>query len=259
MLNKRIIPKLLIKFLNYGDKNIPTCVTTINYNKTNLVGDPISQGKIFESQLADEIALLNYERINLDNNISYFNFLRDFASTIFLPLSAGGGIKSLQDIEMHLKNGADKIIINTITGMDQNFINSAAKSFGKQCIVVAIDIKLFNDKYEVFINRGKQRLNIDPISWGKKVQDLGAGEIILTDIDKDGTKSGLNINMGKILSEQLNIPVILSGGCGSSEHFVDSFKNTKIQGVCAGTFFSYRDQNFFEARSQMLNNNIKLR
>ena len=259
MLNKRIIPKLLVKFLNHGNKNIPSCVTTINYNKINLVGDPISQGKIFESQLADEIVLLNYERINLDNNVSYFNFLKDFASTIFLPLSAGGGIKSLKDIEMHLKNGADKVIINTKIGTDQNFISEAAKNFGKQCIVVAIDIRLVNNEYQTFINRGKQKINNDPISWGKKIQDFGAGEIILTDIDKDGTKSGLNINMGKILSEQLNIPVILSGGCGSAEHFVNGFKNTKIQGICAGTFFSYRDQNFFEARSQMLNNNIKLR
>lgn len=259
MLNKRIIPKILVKFLNHGDKNIPICVTTINYIKTNLIGDPISQGKIFESQLADEIVLLNYERINLDNNLDYFNFLRDFASTIFLPLSAGGGIHSLKDIEMHLKNGADKVIINTKAGTDQNFISDAAKNFGKQCIVVAIDIKLVNDKYEVFIDRGKQKLNKDPISWAIKAQDLGAGEIILTDIDKDGRKSGLNINIGKILSEQLNIPVILSGGCGSAEHFVDGFKNTKIQGICAGTFFSYRDQNFFQARSQMLNNNIKLR
>jgi imidazole glycerol-phosphate synthase subunit HisF len=259
MLNKRIIPKLLIKFLNYGEKNIPSCVTTVNFGKINLAGDPISQGKIFESQLADEIALLNFERIDLENNKEYFNFLKEFASTIFLPLSAGGGIKSLEDIEMHLKHGADKIIINTIAGQNSKFITEAAKNFGRQCIVVAIDTKLNKDKYKVYIKRGKEELDIDPITWGKKVQDYGAGEIILTDIDKDGTKTGLNINLGKALSEELDIPVILSGGCGVTEHFIESFKKTGIQGVCAGTYFSHKDQNFFEARSQMLNNNIKIR
>lgn len=259
MLNKRIIPKLLIKFLDYGTKSIPSCVTTVNFNKINLVGDPISQGKIYESQLADEIVLLNFERITIKKNQNYFNFLKEFASTIFLPLSAGGGISSLEDIEMHLKNGADKIIINTITGKNINFITEAAKNFGKQCIVVAIDTKFSKDKYDVYIDRGKKNLNIDPISWGKKVQDYGAGEILLTDIDKDGTKSGLNINVGKLLSETLEIPVILSGGCGIAEHFIDGFKKTSIQGISAGTFFSHRDQNFFEARSQMLNNDIKIR
>ena len=119
----------------------------------------------------------------------------------------------------------------------------------KQCVVVSIDFKLDNDKYEVFTNRGKDKINSDPLSWAQRMQEAGAGEIILTDIDKDGTKSGLNIKIAEEITKKIDIPVILSGGCGLAEHFVEGFKKTNIQGICAGTFFSYRDQNFFEARA----------
>ena len=258
MLKKRIIPKLLIKYEKFENKYTPVCVTTKNYNKINFVGDPISQGKIFESQLADEIVLLNYERISLKENKIYFDFLKDFSSNIFLPLTAGGGIKTLKDNEMYLKNGADKILINSITGVDKSFVKKAARNFGKQCIVVAIDFRSSKEN-EIYIERGKSKINMDILSWAKTMQEFGAGEIILTDIDRDGCRSGLNIQVGKNISENLEIPVVLSGGCGLAEHFVEGFKKTKIQGISAGTFFSYRDQNFFETRSQILNNKINLR
>ena len=259
MLNKRIIPKILINFKDVNNVKTPVCVTTTNFKKINFVGDPISQGKIFEAQLADEIAIINFERISLENNYEYFNFLKEFASNIFLPISAGGGIKTLKDIENFLKHGADKIIINTESSKNKDFIKNAANNFGKQCVVVSIDFKLDNDKYEVFTNRGKDKINSDPLSWAQRMQEAGAGEIILTDIDKDGTKSGLNIKIAEEITKKIDIPVILSGGCGLAEHFVEGFKKTNIQGICAGTFFSYRDQNFFEARAHMLNNKINLR
>jgi imidazole glycerol-phosphate synthase subunit HisF len=260
MLKKRIIPKLLLKHEKFQDSYNPIFVTSKKFSKINLVGDPISQGKIFEAQLADELVLLNFERLIIKNNKPYYEFLKKFSSNIFLPLTIGGGIKDISDIEMHLKSGADKIIINTQAVLDKSLINKASKIFGKQCIVVSIDfMKTENNKNIVFIDRGRVRTELDVVSWAKEVQDLGAGEIILTDIDRDGSKKGLNIDVGNQISQSLNIPIILNGGCGLSNHFVEGFKKTKAQGIAAGTFFAHKDQNFFEARSQVLNSNIQLR
>jgi len=260
MLKKRIIPKLLLKHEKYKESYSPIFVTSKKFSKINLVGDPISQGKIFEAQLADELVLLNFERLSVKDNQAYYDFLKKFSSNIFLPLTIGGGIKDISDIEMHLKSGADKIIINTQAVLDKSLISKASKIFGKQCIVVSIDfMKVENNKNVVFIDRGKIKTELDVISWAKEAQDLGAGEIILTDIERDGSKMGLNIEIGNTISLSLDIPLILNGGCGLSNHFIEGFKKTKAQGIAAGTFFAHKDQNFFEARSQVLNSNIQLR
>jgi cyclase len=260
MLKKRIIPKLLLKYEEYKNSYNPIFVTSKKFSKINLVGDPISQGKIFEAQLADELVLLNFERFSVKDNQPYYDFLKEFSSNIFLPLTIGGGIKDISDIEKHLKSGADKIIINTQAVLDKSLISKASKIFGKQCIVVSIDfMKIENKKNIVFIDRGKTKTKLDVLSWAKEAQDLGAGEIILTDIARDGSKIGLNIDVGNTVSLSLDIPLILNGGCGLSNHFVEGFKKTKAQGIAAGTFFAHKDQNFFEARSQVLNSNIQLR
>ena len=256
MLKKRIIPKLLIKIQNINNSTFPVCVTTKEFKDANLVGDPISQGKILEAQKVDEIFLINYRKYNFNKNSFYFNFLKEFSTNIFLPLTVGGNISSIKDIEMHLKNGAEKVCLNTVTGNNLNFLKESSKIFGKQCIVVSIDFK--KDK-DIYFNCGKDKIKKNIIDWSKQLEDLGVGEIVLNDIDRDGKMCGLNLKIAKKVSDVVKVPVILSGGCGLAEHFIEAFKKTNIQGISASTYFSFKDQNFEQIRSQVINQNIPLR
>ena len=256
MLKKRLIPKLLIKF---NKNNNPVLVNSFQYNKFKLIGNPVSQAKIFEAQHADQLILLNIDKQIDENNNIIINLLNEFSKKIFMPLTFGGGIRKINIIELLLKSGADKICINSIAIKDDKFVSEASKIFGKQCIVVSIDFKFNGKFYEVYENGGKKPTGLDVIEWSKKIQELGAGEIILSDINLDGTGEGLNLDVSKTVSNNLEIPVIISSGCGKAEHFISGFKNTNVQGIAAGNFFSNKDQNIYQTRSQLINNNIPLR
>ena len=257
MLKKRLIPKLLLKFK--GEKKIPILVNSYKYLHYKIIGDPISQAKIYEAQSADELAILNIDSLDLQNNKFCLDYLKEFSENIFMPLTFGGGVKSVNCFNLLLNSGADKVSINRNAVLKPNLIAESVKNFGSQCVVVSIDFKKVNESFEVFINKGKERTNLKLIDWVKKVEDLGAGEIILTDIDRDGTGLGLRLDIANQISESVKIPVIMSGGCGLNQHFIDCFKKTKIEGVAAGNFFCNKDQNIFQTRSQILNNNILLR
>ena len=256
MLKKRLIPKLLIKF---NKNNNPVLVNSFQYNKYKLIGNPVSQAKIFEAQHADQLVLLNIDKQIDENNNIIINLLNEFSKKIFMPLTFGGGIRKINIIELLLKSGADKVCVNSIAIKNNKFVSEASKIFGKQCIVVSIDFKFNGKFYEVYENGGKKPTGLDVIEWSKKIQDLGAGEIILSDINLDGTGEGLNLDVSKIVSNNLEIPVIISSGCGKAEHFINGFKNTNVQGIAAGNFFSNKDQNIYQTRSQLINNNIPLR
>ncbi len=256
MLKKRLIPKLLIKF---NKNNNPVLVNSFQYNKYKLIGNPVSQAKIFEAQHADQLVLLNIDKQIDENNNKIINLLNEFSKKIFMPLTFGGGIRKINIIELLLKSGADKICINSIAIKNNKFVSEASKIFGKQCIVVSIDFKFNGKFYEVYDNGGKRPTGLDVIEWSKKIQDLGAGEIILSDINLDGTGEGLNLDVSKTVSNNLEIPVIISSGCGKAEHFIKGFKDTNVQGIAAGNFFSNKDQNIYQTRSQLINNNIPLR
>lgn len=256
MLKKRLIPKLLIKF---NKNNNPVLVNSFQYNKFKLIGNPVSQAKIFEAQHADQLILLNIDKQIDENNNTIINLLNEFSKKIFMPLTFGGGIRKINIIELLLKSGADKICINSIAIKNDKFVSEASKIFGKQCIVVSIDFKFNGKFYEVYENGGKNPTGLDVIEWSKKIQELGAGEIILSDINLDGTGEGLNLDVSKTVSNNLEIPVIISSGCGKAEHFINGFKNTNVQGIAAGNFFSNKDQNIYQTRSQLINNNIPLR
>lgn len=256
MLKKRLIPKLLIKF---NKNNNPVLVNSFQYNKYKLIGNPVSQAKIFEAQHADQLVLLNIDKQIDENNNIIINLLNEFSKKIFMPLTFGGGIRKINIIELLLKSGADKVCVNSIAIKNNKFVSEASKIFGKQCIVVSIDFKFNGKFYEVYENGGKKPTGLDVIEWSKKIQELGAGEIILSDINLDGTGEGLNLDVSKIVSNNLEIPVIISSGCGKAEHFINGFKNTNVQGIAAGNFFSNKDQNIYQTRSQLINNNIPLR
>ncbi|MBD1139692.1 imidazole glycerol phosphate synthase subunit HisF [Pelagibacterales bacterium SAG-MED38] len=256
MLKKRIIPKLLLK---NSKKNIPCLVNSLQFKKYQIVGHPISQAKIFEAQHADQLILLNIDSLKLDSNNSIVNLLKDFSLNIFMPLVFGGGVKDNASIELVLKNGADKVSLNSEAIKNKKIISESSKSFGKQCIVISIDYKNNGTFNEVFSDGGTNATGLNLIDWVKEVEDLGAGEILISDIDRDGTGKGLNIEVSKNISDSVDIPVITSGGCGLAKHFVECFAKTDVQGIAAGNYFSLRDQSIYQTRSQLINHKIPLR
>ena len=259
MLKKRIIPKILVKNYKIGNNNRPISVTSQNFKIYRKVGDPISQAKIFQAQLADELVVLNIDGTNVEYKIQFNEIIKKLTTNIFMPIAIGGGIRKLSDINDLLDIGADKIIINSIAIQNPNFIYKSAKLYGSQCIVVSIDFINKNGKKFVYDNSKKEVTSLDVFEWAKKISELGCGEIILCDIDKDGEGEGLNVDICKKISLAVNIPIIISGGCGLAKHFSEAFKIGLAEGVSAGTFFNYRDQNLLQTRHQVINSGVNLR
>lgn len=261
MLKKRIIPKLLIKNKTYGNLVRPILVTTRNYEQVFEIGDPVSQAKIYEAQLADELVVLNIDSIPISKDIELLAIIERLASETFMPLTVGGGVSSLDDFALVLESGADKITINTAAIENPGLITQAANRFGAQCVVVSVDYRQIKSKgnYVVFSHSAKNNTNLDVVEWAKKVVDAGAGEILLTDADRDGVGNGLNIEVGENITSVVDVPVILSGGCGVAQHFVDGFLKTNAEGLSAGTFFSFRDQNPMQTRAHVRSAGIPIR
>ena len=260
MLKKRIIPKFLFQFQNIQGKLLPTFVISKKFSDYKIIGSVVPQAKIFESQLADELIILNIEDKQCSKDLEFLDFIKKFSEQIFMPLTVGGGVKTLECVEKFLNNGADKVFINSEAIINPNLIKLASKKFGSQCLVLGIDFKeIKKDKIVIFSKSGKIHTNLNLFEWIKKSQDLGVGEILLNDIDRDGTGTGLNLKIVNQISGFLKIPLILSGGCGLASHFVDGFKNDNIDAISAATFFAQKDQNLFQLRSHILNSGINLR
>ena len=255
---KRIIPKLQLKNSKF-DEDQMVLVNTIKFGEVNEIGDPISQAKIFQAQIVDELIFLDLDaRESLRG--PNLNIIKNAAEEIFMPFCVGGGVNNINDFRTLLKNGADKVSINTSAVNNPNLINDASMVFGSQCVVVSIDYSKDNSgNYFVYINGGKIKTSRDPIEWAIEAQNRGAGEILLTSIDRDGIGLGIDLDLTKEVVKSVDIPVITSGGCGLSSHFTDAFNECNVSGVSAGTFFSMRDQNPMQTRSHIINAGIKIR
>ena len=260
MAKKRLIPKLLFfpSKLNPGKLSL---VTTIEFSKIIETGDPVSQAKIYESQMVDELILIDLSHSKgLNKNDLNLELLNSIAKEVFIPLTVGGGVQSIEHFRLLLKNGADKIAINSAALSDCNIVYKASEKFGAQCVVACIDYKINSDNIaSVYANSGTKKYNIDPISWAQKLEKYGAGEILLTCLNNDGKKSGLDLEISKSVISSISIPVILSGGCGRAKHFVEGFKFTGAEAIAAGTFFCFQDQNPMQTRSQITNGGIDIR
>ena len=260
MAKKRIIPKLQLFPSKFIESKM-AIVTTRQFENIVEIGDPVSQAKIYEAQLADELLVVDLSSSKFECKIEVkLDIISSISAEVFLPLTVGGGIRTLYDIEKLLSHGADKISINSQALESPEFISEAANKFGSQCVVVNIDYKMNNNE-ELFVygKGGKKEYEISPIDWAIKVQELGAGEIHLTAIENDGKRLGLDLSVAKNISEFITIPLILSGGCGKASHFIDGFKIGGADAIAAGTFFCYRDQNPMQARGHILNAGIKIR
>ena len=261
MLKKRIIPKLLIKNKSFGRVSRPILVTSKKFDRIVDVGDAVSQAKIYEAQLADELIVLNIESIPIQQDSILLELIERLATETFMPLAVGGGVKTIDDFTVLLGRGADKVCINTEAIQSLSLISQAAERFGSQCVVISIDFRYDHERKKeiVFSHGGTKNTGLDVIEWAKQAVNSGAGEIILTDADRDGTGVGLNLSVGRAVVHAAKIPVILSGGCGLASHFVEGFLETKVEGISAGTFFSLRDQNPMQTRAHVASAGIPIR
>ena len=215
-------------------------VKGVNFQDIVDAGDPAEAAKRYDAEGADEICMLDIDA-SFEERSTTIETVKSIASQVFIPFTVGGGIKSLKDIDMLLKSGADKVSINTSAILNPDLIEEASKEYGAQCIVLAIDAKQDGEIWNVYTHGGKNKTELDAIEWAKKGQDLGAGEILMTSMDKDGTKTGFDNNLYMELSNNLSIPVIASGGAGELSHLVDAVKLRKADAVLAASIFHYEE------------------
>ena len=254
-LAKRIIPCL--------DVDNGRVVKGIKFLNIRDAGDPVEIAKRYDEEGADEIAFLDITASS-DNRSTLINVVENVASQVFIPLTVGGGIRNISDIKNMLKAGADKVSINTAAVNNPSFVQQAAKQFGSQCIVVAIDAKQIEyesnkTRWGVYTHGGRKATGLDAVEWAKKVADLGAGEILLTSMDKDGTKDGFDIELTKIISEAVSIPVIASGGVGNLEHLAEGILYGKADAVLAASIFHFGEYSITDVKKNLSKKNIEVR
>lgn len=250
MLAKRIIPCLDIK-------NGET-VKGVNFLDVKEVGNPVEMAIKYSDQGADELVFLDISATE-ERRKTLIPLVREIARHINIPFTVGGGINALENVEELLKNGADKITINSAALSNPKLITDVAKRFGSQCMVVAIDTKLVENQNKVFSNGGKIETEKELFSWAKEVENLGAGEILLTSMNTDGTKVGFAIEITKQLAELLNIPVIASGGAGTMKHFEDVFTETKATGALAASIFHFNEIEIPELKNYLKSKKLPIR
>ena len=230
-------------------------------NFTNLVdaGDPIDQATYYDAQGADELTFLDITASNENRDILY-DVVQKTAEVCFMPLTIGGGVRTLEDIRKLLLAGADKVSINTRAVENPDIIKQAAEKFGNQCIVVAIDArKIKSGKWEIFTHGGRNATGLDALEWSKKVAKLGAGEILLTSMDRDGTKDGFDIELTRTISDSIPVPVIASGGVGGLQHLAEGVTNGHASAVLAASIFHFGIHTIIEAKEFMKKNKIPVR
>lgn len=250
MLKKRIIPCLDIK-------NGRT-VKGVNFLGLRDAGDPIELSQRYIESGADELVYLDITATVNQENI-FYDLIKKIAQTVDIPFTVGGGIKTLQDVSKIISSGADKISLNSRALEDPNLISEIAKRFGSQCLVLAVDTKEVQGSWIVYKNGGRVPTRYNAKEWIKIAQDLGAGEILLTSMNNDGTREGFAIDIIQEISETINIPLIASGGAGTIGHFIDLFKNTKATGALAASIFHYQDISIKELKRKLLKKGIALR
>lgn len=250
-LAKRIIPCLDVK-------NGET-VKGINFENLKYAGDPIKLAKKYSDEGADELVFLDITATN-EGRQTTVKMVELVAKQVFIPFTVGGGIQSIEDMKRLLSAGADKIAINSAAVKTPELIKEASDYFGSQCVVVAIDAKRVDDDFYVFINAGKKNTGIKLVDWVKKVEELGAGEILLTSMDADGTQNGFDLSMTKLVVDNVNIPVIASGGAGAClEHFFDVFQDANADAALAASIFHYGTLPIKTLKTGLNNNKITVR
>ncbi len=254
-LAKRIIPCL--------DVTNGRVVKGVNFVELRDAGDPVEISRRYDEQGADELTFLDITASS-DNRDLILHIIEDVASQVFIPLTVGGGVRQVEDVRRLLNAGADKVSINTSAVLNPQLVADASGHYGSQCIVVAIDAKQVASqnnapRWEVFTHGGRKETGIDAIEWARKMQSLGAGEILLTSMDRDGTRNGFDIPLTRAVSDAVGIPVIASGGVGNLDHLVDGVLQGHADAVLAASIFHYGEFTVEQAKQRMAEHGIEVR
>ena len=252
MFTKRIIPCLDVKN--------GRVVKGVNFVDLKDAGDPVEIGAAYGKAGADELVFLDITASS-DNRGTVVEMVRRVAETVFIPFTVGGGIRTVEDFRMLLREGADKISVNSAAIMDPELISRAADKFGSQCVVVAIDAKRRPDGsgWNIYKNGGRVDMGIDALEWAGKAEKLGAGEILLTSMDCDGTKNGYDIALTSAVAQAVSIPVIASGGAGTKEHFYEALTTGKADAVLAASLFHYKELEIRELKEYLAGRGVSVR
>ncbi|HBZ63212.1 MAG TPA: imidazole glycerol phosphate synthase subunit HisF [Lachnospiraceae bacterium] len=252
MFTKRIIPCL--------DVNAGRVVKGINFVNLRDAGDPVSVAAAYDKAGADELVFLDITASSDARDIKV-NMVRKVAETVFIPFTVGGGIRTIDDFKMILREGADKVSVNSAAILNPELVSEAADKFGSQCVVVAIDAKRRKEAegWTIYKNGGRVDMGIDAVEWAMKAEKLGAGEILLTSMDCDGTKDGYDIELTRTISENVSIPVIASGGAGTKEHFYDALTEGKADAVLAASLFHFNELQISDLKEYLAGRGISVR
>jgi len=250
MLKNRIIPCLDVKN--------GRVVKGINFVDLKDAGDPVEQAKIYSDGGADEICFLDITASN-ENRSTIYEVVKKTSEKCFVPLTVGGGVRSIEDINKLLNCGADKVSINTAAVQNPKIVMESSLKFGSQCIVVAIDAKKEGNSWKIFTHGGRNKTDIDAIKFAKQMEEYGAGELLVTSMDRDGTQKGYDIDLMKKISEMVNIPVIASGGVGSLDHLAEGITKGKANAVLAASIFHYGKYSIKQAKEYLDSKGIPVR
>ncbi|MDO4617399.1 MAG: imidazole glycerol phosphate synthase subunit HisF [Lachnospiraceae bacterium] len=252
MFTKRVIPCL--------DVNAGRVVKGVNFVNLRDAGDPVEIAKAYDKAGADEVVFLDITASS-DNRGTVVDMVRRVAANVFIPFTVGGGIRTVDDFKMLLREGADKISVNSAAIMNPQLITDAALKFGSQCVVVAIDAKRRADGsgWNIYKNGGRVDMGIDAVEWARKAYELGAGEILLTSMDCDGTKAGYDIELTRTVAEEVGIPVIASGGAGTMDHFYDALTEGKADAVLAASLFHYKEMEIRDLKKYLRDRDVSVR
>ncbi len=252
MFTKRIIPCL--------DVHNGRVVKGVNFVDLKDAGDPVQVGAAYGQAGADELVFLDITASS-DARTIKLDMVKRVAETVFIPFTVGGGIRTIEDFKLILREGADKIAVNTAAILNPTLIAEAAEKFGRQCVVVAIDAKRREDGsgWNIYKNGGRVDMGIDAVEWAMKADELGAGEILLTSMDCDGTKDGYDIELTRIISENVSVPVIASGGAGNKEHFYEALTDGKADAALAASLFHYKELEIKEVKEYLRDKGISVR
>lgn len=250
MFTKRIIPCL--------DVHNGRVVKGINFVDLRDAGDPVEVGRAYGEAGADELVFLDITASS-DARTIRAEMVRRVAETVFIPFTVGGGIRTVEDFRMILREGADKVAVNSAAIMNPELISEAAEKFGSQCVVVAIDAKRTPDGFHIYKNGGRVDMGIDAVEWAKRAERLGAGEILLTSMDCDGTKNGYDMELTRRISESVSIPVIASGGAGSCRHFYDVLTEGKADAALAASLFHYKELEIGQVKQYLREKGVSVR